>query len=95
MGLEVIRSQRKAYALPDHESVLAPAKRLTGGFSGAFYFSLLFVPSGRSKLEALLSAASTNEGLLAGAAMRPLGQCLHTEPLWSGASRSGAAVCAL
>jgi hypothetical protein len=48
MGLEVIRLQRKAYALSDHESVLAPAKRLTGGFAGAFYFSLLIVPCGRS-----------------------------------------------
>ena len=95
MGLEVIRLQRKAYALSDHESVLAPAKRLTGSFAGAFYFSLLFVPRRRSELEALLSAAATNPGLLAGAAMRPLDQCLHTEPLWSGASRSGAAVCAL
>ena len=95
MGLEVIRSQRKAYALSDHESVPAPAKRLTGGFVGAYYFSLLLVLCKRSEFEALFSAASVNAGLLAGAAMRLLGQCLHTEPPWSGASRSGAAVCAL
>ena len=91
----MIRSRRKAYLLSDHESVLAPAKRLTGGFAGAYYFPLLFVLCGRSKLEALSCAASMDAGLLAGTATRLLGQCLQIEPLWSGASRSGAAVCAL
>lgn len=38
----VIRSQSKAYLLSDQKSVLAPAKRLTGGFNGAFFISILF-----------------------------------------------------
>ena len=38
----VIRSQSKAYLLSDQKSVLAPARRLTGGFNGAFFIAFLF-----------------------------------------------------
>ena len=34
----MIRYQRKAYTLSDQKSVLAPAKRHTGGLNGAFSF---------------------------------------------------------
>ena len=34
--LEVIRLDAYAYSTSDQKSVLAPAKRLTGGFNGAF-----------------------------------------------------------
>ena len=36
--LEVIRLDAYAYSTTDQKSVLAPAKRLTGGFNGAFSF---------------------------------------------------------
>ena len=36
--LEVIRLDAAAYTSADHKSALAPAKRLTGGFDGAFSF---------------------------------------------------------
>ena len=34
----MIRDRRKTYTLSDQKSVLAPAKRLTGGLNGAFSF---------------------------------------------------------
>ena len=38
----MIRSELRAYTLADQKSVLAPAKRLTGGFNGAFSPLLFF-----------------------------------------------------
>ena len=60
----VIRSGRKTYTLSDQKSVLALAKRHTGGLSGAFSFSRLFLPTllGKRVCSARVDLRSARDG---------------------------------
>ena len=81
----------------DQKSVLAPAKRLTGGFAGAFYFGLfsLSVPGSSFRPPLAEPDASAYSGFICmsvrAAAKSRHDPHLHAESFWSVFCHSGAA----